>query len=181
MEKFPINLILAVSLLLVQACGYQGDTERQGFTPPLPADTVTLESSLTFGPLERLPGEMVMDFAAIMEVPSELTVEQGNSGVGWASLRVGSRKFCYQGNAISERTGGGSLYFLRYEQDVFAISCATGGEIAFDPEVIVEEGSLIRLMIEDPGCSVEAGACSLIRVRATLPVLDTFPFERSTP
>ncbi|MEX0799280.1 MAG: hypothetical protein WD025_07530 [Bacteriovoracaceae bacterium] len=131
-------------------------------------------ASISFAPLERTSQDVELSFSARLQIPNEVDVLQGNSGVGWASLLAGGSKFCYQGNAISERTGGGNVYFLRHEAPDLLSLCSLGGEVVFGPEAQVEKGSVVRLTIENAGCSIESGTCQRTRARAVLEVLQTF-------
>lgn len=166
-----------ISFFFLCGCGALlggGGDDRELSAPLLPARDLILTTTMEHGPFETNEDVRVLDFAATLDIPLELKVIQGNSGVGWVGLRVGPRKFCYQGNAISERTGGGDLFFLRHETNIFS-PCEILRELVLDPIVSIGANEIASMKVENPGCSIEAGTCVFTEVRAVLEVLETFP------
>lgn len=183
MKPMIVSIIKKVILLgfttLAGACGdLQGDSNSQeGFPVPLPLEEIILTSSISYGPIERESAAYEMQTSAVISVPVNLTVLRGNSGVGFASLTINNRKFCYQGSALNESDINGESYFFRYEKVSPVSTCVVpdGGETVFDDEVEVNAGDRISFEIESPGCSVEEGTCVFTEARAVLNVVETRP------
>lgn len=170
MAKSRIYEIILINLFFSFGCGDPGNGAFN-----LPQTDLIVIAEMRFPPMERVSGETITNFTGRLRIPGELEVLRGNSGVGWAGLTIGDRKFCYQGNAISEQTGGGDFYFLRNEAFNVLAPCLLRGEAMFETEAQVGAGDLVSLAIEEPGCSLEAGTCVSTQTRATLEILETMP------
>ena len=161
-------------LFLLLSCGESIDPDRDSSTLPFAVDEIELVATMDFGPFESAPREFRISFPALLRVPQGLTVIQGNSGNGLASVVIGDRKFCYQGSAFNERTAGGNQYFLKFETDTF-LDCSLGGVGSFDTEVEVNSGDVLKLEVETPGCSIEVGTCVFTQVKAEIDIIRTLP------
>ncbi|MCO4753434.1 MAG: hypothetical protein KC478_03080 [Bacteriovoracaceae bacterium] len=161
-------------LILFLSCGESIDPDRDSSTLPFAVDEIEMVATVDFSPLESTPREFQIGFPARLQAPQGLAVIRGNSGTGFTSLIIAERKFCYQGNAVSESTLGGNQYFLAFETDSF-LDCSLGGIASFDPEVEVRSGDTLRLEIETPGCSIEFETCIFTQVRAEIDILETLP------
>ena len=176
MKHTWIKLTLTVSVFLaLYACGDFNDDSREGYAISLPVREIVLTSSIDFEPARLEEGAYEIGFNATLSVPLELSVVQGNSGNGFASLTINNRKYCYQGNALDENDPGGSLYFFRYikTNPLAVCSFQDGGDIAFEQRIDVSSGQTITLTIESPGCSLENGTCVFTEVRAVLDVVES--------
>lgn len=176
MKDSWIKLTLTVYVFLaLSACGDFNDDNREGYAISLPVSEIVLTSSIDFEPAELEEGVYEIGFNGTLNAPLELSVIQGNSGNGFASLTINNRKYCYQGNALDENDPGGSLYYFRYikPNPLAVCSFPDGGDIAFEESIDVSSGQTITLTIESPGCSLENETCVFTEVRAVLNVVES--------
>lgn len=156
--------LLVILLIGLLSCGDFNDDQRPNdeFYPTvLPISNFTLEASISFNPVEREQGSFEVPTNSTLIIPLELNVLSGNSGVGFASIKVNGRKFCFKGNAVDESDPSGTSYFFVYEKTnpVSICSITDGTEAEFNQRVDVDGGDEVLFEIEEAGCSLEADTC----------------------
>lgn len=170
-KRLKILLMTIAGGFLISCGDFNGDNrEGEGFPVPFPEREILLTASIEYEPaIERTSGEYELPRSQVLRLPLELPVEVGNAGNGFASIRVGQRKFCYQGGALLPGQTS-SLYLFRYEKLNPLSLCENedGAEAVFPDQVGANAGEVVLLSIESPGCLFEANTCVYTEVQAFL-------------
>jgi hypothetical protein len=160
-----------LGLILLISCGKDdagAENPVSGGTGALDSVTpeeISLTASRRYAPSEFNSHETVIEVDANFTVPTTIDVLEGNSGTGWLQLRVGSRKFCYQGNASNNQTLNGTHFIAKWEKSVLTEPCHSGGaKIPFVPTVSALIGDIVKLTVDGGGCSKGHGACLFTEV-----------------
>ena len=186
MKGLKVWTLLSVLMLAAAGCGSDNDDDDDnnsgggggGEQTPTTGQEIVLTSKMTFttdadNGFETEGDDFDVDFNGSLRLPQQLDVKEGNSGVGWARLEVGDRKFCYRGNASDGDTADGSAYTLENEAFSNDIPCSELGNDSPDPVLSVDPDKDIEFEIETPGCSLGGGACEDTTVEARIDVLES--------
>lgn len=173
MNLYPLFRVLAsVTLLVLVSCG--DDSGDRDFSIALPTDEITLVSTIDFEPIQRESGFYTVQSQGTFEIPALIEITRGNTGTGFASLVIGQRKYCYQGQAIDEREINDQGYFFLYQKENILTGCSglDRGIAIFEPRVNVVSGDQIRLTIESGGCILEENTCIPTEAKVVLRRVD---------
>jgi hypothetical protein len=100
-----------------------------------------------------------------VRIPSEVTVASGNAGTGWLSIRTGTERYCYQGNASNNSTPNGTKFVLK--KKTLGNACnGTGMTISGQQDLVGLSKTIVTMAIDGGGCS--GSACSTTIVNMSL-------------
>ena len=120
----------------------------------------SLVASRSYSPNEITDFNMTALSDATFLVPRVVDVKEGNAGVGWMSLTVGERKFCFRGNASNSLINDGDSFVLHSEKEHVDQQCRSReGRIAYDQFLEVNRGDEVVMSILGGGCSTSAATC----------------------
>ena len=168
-----MKMLSIFGLILLISCGKEnGGAENPvssgtGSLGNLTPEDIVLSASRRYAPSQFNSHELTVEKEGHYLIPTEIEVLDGNSGKGWLQLRVGDRKFCFQGNASSPQSTDGTLFVARWEKSDLSEPChSSGAKIPFNSSVSVLTGDIVKL--DGGGCAKGHGACLFTEVEVRL-------------
>lgn len=158
-----LGIIIFFSIYFIVSCANDTSTEvnssaETGISPIVPE--ISINASRNYNPSKWYDFNKIVESNFESIVPNEIHVITGNSGTGWVSLIIGSRKFCYQGNASNNQTLDGDKFILVIEKSNVDSQCSSSTDkINANRSVTIKQGDIISLSVNGGGCSNSAGTC----------------------
>jgi hypothetical protein len=85
----------------------------------------------------------------VYHLPLKLTVHSGNAGLGWATIRIGERLFCYRGTAPREYEWSDNLILIGIAS---GDSCRVEEILPMLPDILIAEKTSVVVSYLGGGC-----------------------------
>lgn len=145
------------------------DENEQTPPPPVELREINMNASRDYNPSSWHHHDKISQQSGDFLAPESLPVLAGLPGTGWASLYIGERKFCYQGDGSSNSAGDGTQFILVKEKAQLSPPCHSAGQdIEFNREVEIQKDMELRLEVNGGGCSSSQNTCVYTEVQAII-------------
>ena len=165
--KSLFSLTLISLLGLLSSCLSTGeDPFEDGVNRSPLLRSIEVSASRDYNPSRWQNGVIAVEQNGLFHLPTELQVLAGHIGTGWASISIGGRKFCYQGNASSNNQDDGTSFQLRFEKLSPNDECHHAStNIPYQRDISLQSGQLITLQVHGGGCGT---SCNFLELEARI-------------
>lgn len=144
-----------ILILLFIGCGPKID--RITNTEPDKQIKIQIEAARTYGPSTFSPQEYKLP-SGIYQLPPML-LANGNAGTGWASITIGTIRYCYQGDAPNNNTE--STRFILKGRGSSNIECFSQ-TLKHSDGVFVTDTVTIVVAVHGGGCGTKCKDTAII-------------------